>query len=107
MSKRLVFISSKGGSGKTTLSIMCAVHAGDCLLVDCDPQGSAVGWYHSRDGKYDTPSASIARLSNVPKIHSSHEYVIVDTPPHADLGKALEGAYRVIIVGDYPLTTGK
>ena len=46
-------LSQKGGVGKTTLSLNIASHyAGQgrkVLLVDADPQGSALAWSSARD----------------------------------------------------------
>jgi chromosome partitioning protein len=47
----LAFSNMKGGVGKTSLSAALAVelaHAGDTLLIDCDPQASASGWLAPR-----------------------------------------------------------
>lgn len=46
-------MSSKGGVGKTTLALHCAIEAerlglGPVSLVDTDPQGSAVNWARRR-----------------------------------------------------------
>jgi chromosome partitioning protein len=53
----LSFLNQKGGVGKTTLSIHTATalaHHGAVLLVDADPQGSALDWKAQRtaDSKF-------------------------------------------------------
>jgi chromosome partitioning protein len=51
-SRTLALLSQKGGSGKSTLALHLAVIAQQAglrtLLVDCDPQRSAGGWWRAR-----------------------------------------------------------
>lgn len=53
--KVISFVSQKGGSGKTTLAVSCAVAAhatGEkVLILDMDPQGSAEAWYQTREAE--------------------------------------------------------
>ncbi|WP_267177820.1 ParA family protein [Sneathiella aquimaris] len=46
------FVASKGGAGKSTLAIQCAVHASqnglNVLILDMDSQGSVRDWYDQR-----------------------------------------------------------
>lgn len=84
--------SSKGGSGKSTLTACLGVRAsedGRCVIVDTDPQGSLVRWHELR-GKGDSPGvieaggsldAALGRLER-----EGIEYAIIDTPP-ALIGK--------------------
>ena len=48
-------VTQKGGSGKTTLALSCAVAAEEAgkrvLLVDLDPQGTAEAWYQDREAE--------------------------------------------------------
>ena len=82
------FVTQKGGSGKTTLAINCAVAAvqagGRVLLIDTDAQGSATAWYQKREadapqlvkvaaGELDTAITEARRLK--------FDWVIIDTPP--------------------------
>jgi chromosome partitioning protein len=50
--RTLALLAQKGGAGKTTLALHLAVIAQDAglrtLLVDCDPQRSAAGWWRAR-----------------------------------------------------------
>jgi chromosome partitioning protein len=49
--KVISFVTQKGGSGKTTLAINCAVAAvktnKKVLILDMDAQGTAESWYQS------------------------------------------------------------
>ena len=51
--KSLVFLSQKGGSGKTTLSVHTAVTAQESgeqvVIIDTDPQQSATTWADARE----------------------------------------------------------
>jgi chromosome partitioning protein len=55
--RTLALLAQKGGAGKTTLALHLAVIAQEAglrtLLVDCDPQRSAAGWWRARAA--DTP----------------------------------------------------
>jgi chromosome partitioning protein len=49
------FVTQKGGAGKSTLAINCAVAAERAghkvLILDLDPQGTAEGWYQDREAE--------------------------------------------------------
>jgi chromosome partitioning protein len=52
----ITFVTQKGGAGKTTLTVNCAVAAErkkKVLILDLDAQASAEGWYQDRES--DTP----------------------------------------------------
>ncbi len=82
----ITFITQKGGAGKTTLALNCAVLAGQkkaALILDLDPQASAEGWYQDREaeaprlvkvGSWQLPEA----LSNAKA--AGFDYVLIDTP---------------------------
>lgn len=88
--KVIAFLSQKGGSGKTTLSVHTAVAAQEAglsvVVVDTDPQKSATVW---RDARGEVPPrvAPIAP-SELPQLLQAAkgegvDLVIVDTAPHA------------------------
>lgn len=90
-------VMQKGGSGKSTLATQLAVYAQQQgerpLIVDLDPQRSAVVWSDLRQGRSPEAVPSLpSRLGDV--IHQARDtfgktLVLVDTAPHTDSG-ALE-----------------
>lgn len=84
-------ISQKGGAGKTTLAVHLAAAAAQAnrrvLLVDLDPQGSAMEWANRRgDLPPDVTGANPASVAKEVKRAEADGYdiVILDTAPHAD-----------------------
>lgn len=81
----------KGGVGKTTFSVLLAEAAADAgaevLLVDADPQGSAMAWADAaaaegsalRSTTVALPTSDLGR--RIDAIAGGHDHVVVDTPP--------------------------
>lgn len=86
----IVVASQKGGAGKTTLAIHLAEQASKTrrvLVMDLDPQGSAMEWANRRGEK--TPDVMAAHPATIQKEIDrakvdGYELVILDTAPHAD-----------------------
>jgi chromosome partitioning protein len=88
--KTLVFLSQKGGSGKTTLAVHTAVAAGESgegvVLVDTDVQRSATIWSEARSAPSPiVATVSASQLGDVMTSarHEGMSLCIVDTAPHA------------------------
>lgn len=101
--KTIAFLGQKGGGGKTTLTVHCAVAAladgARVAIVDTDPQGSAAGWGAARES--DAPvvaKATAQELSDVMTAarHDAMTYLIIDSAPHA-----APSAARVAAAADY------
>ncbi|GHF63594.1 chromosome partitioning protein [Deinococcus metalli] len=76
----------KGGAGKTTTAVYLAnalAIEGRTLLIDADPQGSALSWSETA-GSFPLPvvSAPVKDLSRrVPQLADGFLHVVIDTPP--------------------------
>ena len=84
-------LSGKGGTGKTTLAVHLAVAAErsgqTSVIIDLDPQGSAMAWGNSRQA--ETPvvvAADAARLPDLLKTAETNavDVAVIDTAPHTD-----------------------
>jgi chromosome partitioning protein len=81
------FVSQKGGAGKSTLAISCAVAAEQdgyrVLLIDLDPQGTAEAWFQDRNA--ETPQLVAAAAADLPEAlararKAGFDFVLIDTP---------------------------
>jgi chromosome partitioning protein len=88
--KVLVFLSQKGGSGKTTLAVHTAVAAHEAgmktVLVDTDSQQSATVWGNARQS--NEPLVATIAGSEIDRVLEAARadgvgLAIVDTAPHA------------------------
>ena len=87
----LVIASQKGGVGKSTLAVHLATEAvaqkKRALVLDLDPQGSAMEWANRRGDL--PPDVSGANPASVAKEierarAEGYDLVVIDTAPHAD-----------------------
>ena len=87
--KIIVFCTPKGGAGKTTLAFnLAATFKKKTLLIDADPQGSALKW--ADVAPEDSPLPMVVMAYTGDKIHreiqkqvAQYDIIIVDTPPSA------------------------
>jgi chromosome partitioning protein len=92
--KIIVITNQKGGCGKTTLAMNIAGAMGikhKVLLVDGDPQGSALRWAASSTDTAPFPSAVMGLSHMEGKAHreikkylNDYDYIIIDCPPAVD-----------------------
>jgi chromosome partitioning protein len=85
--KVISFVTQKGGSGKTTLCVNCAVVAASgrnrrAVIFDMDPQSSAENWFQVRET--GEPQLIRVSASELPKAidlaAGQFDYVFIDTP---------------------------
>lgn len=83
----LSFVSQKGGAGKSTLTISCAVAAEQdgyrVLIVDLDPQATTEAWFQDRNA--ETPKLVTSTASDLPEVlaraRAAHfDFILIDTP---------------------------
>lgn len=83
---KLVVANLKGGAGKTTTAVYLAsglAATGRTLLIDADPQGSALSWSEA-SGEFPLPvvAAPVRDLhKRVPQLAEGYAHVVIDTPP--------------------------
>lgn len=89
--KTVAFISQKGGSGKTTLSIHVAVAATErgakVAIIDTDPQASSVAWGEAREKEFPTvASCHAGHIASALEAaeNDGYDLVVVDGAPHLE-----------------------
>ncbi len=100
----LVLAAQKGGVGKSTIAVhlaTAAVAGGKrVLIMDLDPQGSAMEWANRRGDK--APDVMAAHPATIAKeiaraSEEGYDLVVIDTAPHAD-NAALQAARAADLV---------
>ena len=105
----IALLNQKGGVGKTTLAVHLAAGLsakGRTLLLDADPQGSAVMWSSQRE---DAPPFTVTALAK-PTIHRDigqiahgYDHVVIDGPPRAsDLARSVIMAADFVLIPVQP-----
>ena len=103
-------LNQKGGAGKTTISTNLAAAmalAGyRTLLVDADPQGSALAWSSARQGNPLFPVVGMPKPTlhkDLPEIARDYEFVFIDGAPRvSELGRAAIMASDFVLIPVQP-----
>lgn len=82
----IALVGNKGGAGKTTLSVNLAAGLAkqkSTILVDADPQGSALQWnaFTDDNSMVRVLEAREELNSQLAELSQEYDYVVVDCPP--------------------------
>src|SRR5215211_2775764 len=99
-------VNKKGGTGKTTaatnLATLFATQGTEVLLVDADPQQSALEWQRDRPGH--VPPVSVIGLPapnlhrEIPRLHTKYPVILIDGG-----GRVTATARATVAVADFLL----
>jgi chromosome partitioning protein len=105
----IALLNQKGGVGKTTLSVHLATAlAADhrVLLVDADPQGSALDWSAQRIETARFPVVGLPKETlhrDLAPIRRDYEWVVIDGPPRVNkIARSAIVASDIVIIPVQP-----
>ncbi|MDP9475857.1 MAG: ParA family protein [Actinomycetota bacterium] len=109
---RTAVVNLKGGTAKSTSAMFLAAalsKRGRTLLVDCDPQGSALTWAEDAEADGGELGFNVVSIptrdvkKRVDRLAGDYEHIVLDTPPaELDIVRAALHAADVALVAISP-----
>lgn len=105
----IALLNQKGGVGKTTLSVHFATalsRIGRVLLIDADPQHSALDWATQREGESPCTVIGLPKPilhSQIGTLSRGYDWVIIDGPPRVnELARSAIAASDLVLIPVQP-----
>lgn len=106
----IALLNQKGGVGKTTLAVHIAeaiARTGkSVLLVDADPQGSALDWSENRPENPSFPVIGLPKSNlhkELPALAKNYDVVLIDGPPRVnEIARAAIMASDIVLIPVQP-----
>lgn len=110
MPQVISILNQKGGVGKTTLAVHLATALSrkgrKVLLLDADPQGSALDWAAARHGEPAFPVVGLPKASihkELPTLAKDYDLVLIDGPPRVyDVARSAIMASDLVVIPVQP-----
>ncbi|WP_088251680.1 ParA family partition ATPase [Fimbriiglobus ruber] len=110
MPRVIAVLNQKGGVGKTTLTVHLATalarRGEKVLLIDADPQGSALDWAAARRGTPLFPVAGMPKAGlhkELPALAADYSTVLIDGPPRVyDVARSAIMASDLVLIPVQP-----